>query len=158
MSISGIRTRLASTLGAVTGIQRVYVNVPNVSPADPDMPCFILNMREPMVTVQAHNNTHVEYTWHFDLTCLVTPEGLGNPDQNMQELESYIAATVNALFGDYSGGGAWTLINKDAGGAPFEFSGGVLTQEGQLEGNRNWGFAGTLDVTELVATPFSAGS
>jgi hypothetical protein len=159
MAIATIRERLGTTLGAISGVRRVFPDIPDIAPAQPDMPCFILNMREPMVTVQARNNTHVDFTWHFDLTCLTKSEGLGNPAQNTAELESYIASTVAALFADYSGGGAWTMINKDAGGAALDFTGGVLTLEGQLEGTaRAWGFSGVLDVTEFVAVTMSSGT
>jgi hypothetical protein len=156
MSISLIRTRLASDLGAVAGIKRVYADVPNNTPEAPDMPCYILNMRDPMVTTRSRTNSTVDFTWHFDLTLLYKPEGLGNPDENMTGLENYIALTVDALYGSFSGGGTWDLINKDEGS--LQFTGGVLTLEGQVEGARAWGFSGTLDVTEFVDVTMSSGT
>lgn len=160
MSINAIRARLGTTLGAISGISRVYTDLPNTMPANPDMPCFILNMREPMVTVQSRTNSSVEYNWHFDLTCLVKSEGLGNPDENFSALEDFIKLTVDALFADFTGAGAWTLLNKDAGGVTaLEFTGGILGQAEQAaESNRAWGFSGTLDVMENISTVMSAGS
>lgn len=157
MSINAIRARLGTTLAAVTGISKVYTDIPNNAPAQPDMPCYILNMRDPMVTTQSRTNSSVDFTWHFDLTLLYKSEGLGNPDENMSGLEDFIKLTIDALYGDFTGAGAWDLLNKDTG--TLQFGGGVLTLEGAAEGtNRAWGFSGTLDITEYVTVTMSAGT
>jgi hypothetical protein len=157
MPISEIRTRLGNDLQAINGVVGVFYDEPDVFPAPADMPAFVLSMREPMLTAQAHNNTHVDYTWHFDLTLLYKPEGLGNPAENLSGLENLIKLTIDKLFANASGGDTWIALNKDDG--TLEFSGGILTRGNAPDAtNRVWGFTCTLDITEFVETTFSAGS
>ena len=114
-------------------------------------------MRDPRVTTTSRTSGSVDFTSHFDLTLLYKPEGLGNPDENMTSLENFIKLTIDALYGNFSGGGTWDVINKDTN--TLEFSGGVLLLEGLLEGTtRAWGFSGTLDVTEFVLVTMNSGT
>lgn len=156
MSINSIRARLVTDLGAITGVTKVYHDVPNVFPAPADMPCFILDMRDPMVTTRSETNSSVDYTWHFGLTFVFKPEGLGNPDENFSSLEDFIKLTVDKLYANFTGGGTWARINKDDN--TLTFSGGVLTLDNAPESTgRVWGFIGTLDVTEEVTTTMGTG-
>ena len=157
MSINAIRARLVTDLGAITGITKVYHDIPNVAPAPPDLPCFVLDMRDPMVTTRSMTNSTVDYTWHFDLTLLFKPEGLGNPDENFSSLEDFIKLTIDKLYANFTGAGTWTLINKDTN--TLEFTGGLMSITNAPDGaNRFWGFVGTLDITEEVTTTMSTGS
>jgi len=157
MSIDAIRTRLVTDLGAITGVSKVYKDTPDLFPENADMPCFVLSMRDPMVTAQSMTNSSVDYTWAFDLTFMYKPEGLGNVAENLSALEDFIKLTVDKLFANFTGAGTWKMINKDTGG--LQFSGGILTRPNAPDNQgRVWGFTATLDVTEEISTVMATGT
>lgn len=156
MSISAIRERLVSDLGAINGVVRVYTDEPPLAPGAADCPCFLLSFRTPACTARSDSNSSMEYTWQFGIMFLYKPEGLGKLDENMSALEGYIKKFVDALGGSITGGGTWRDWNKDIGS--LVFSAGVLTREGASVNARYYGWQCDLDITESVATSFSAGT
>ena len=157
MSIATIRSQLSIILGGVQGVARVYADEPNMMASPPDLPCFIFSFREPALSAQSLTNSSVDYTWHFNLTFLYKPEGLGNPDENMSSLEAFIKLTIDKLFANFTGAGTWTQLNKDTGG--LEFTAGLIVRvNAATEQNRYWGWTATLDISESVATTMGTGS
>ena len=154
MAIENIRTRLTSDLTAITGIQRVFHDQPNVSPAAADCPCFVLGYAKPSVTANGDTNGMMEYTWHLSVKFLFKPLGQGNPDENLSGAEDYFKSFVDALAADITVGGTWRDWNKDT--ATLAANVGVLQTEYSREWY--WGWDVPLDINEQVATTFSAGS
>lgn len=157
MSINAIRARLVTDLGAITGVTKVFHDEPDIFPSPPDMPCFILSMRDPMVTATGDTNSSIAYTWHFDLTFIFKPAELGNVAENMSALEDFIKLTVDKMSANITGGGTWQNWNKDSD--TLDFSGGILTRPNAPENQgRVWGWTCALDITESVTTTMSAGT
>lgn len=156
MSIAAIRTRLEADLKTINSVVKVFKNEPNIAPANADCPCFVLSYRDPACFARSDTNSSIEYTWQFDVMFLYKPEGLGNLDENMSALETYIKLFVDKLSANVTGGGAWRDWNKDTG--TLTFTTGILTREGASAPSRYYGWQCDLDITESVSTTFSAGA
>ena len=155
MSIDAIREKLVTTLGAISGVSKVYKDEPNVSASAPDLPAFVLSYAQPACDARSATNSSIEYTWHFNLRFLYKPEGLGNIDENMSAVEDYVKLFVDAMSANITGGGVWQDWNKDTGNLAFTV-GLVETFAGE-QSKFYWGYTVNLDITEIVMTTMSAG-
>lgn len=156
MSIDAIRARLVTDLGAITGVQKVFKDEPNVAPAQADCPCFVLSYRNPACVATSETNSSIEYTWQFDVMFLYKPEGLGNTDANMSALEDFIKLFVDKMSANITGGGTWRDWNKDTN--TLAFRAGIIERANASANTRYYGWQCDLDITESVATTFSAGT
>ena len=154
MSINAIRTKLVTELGEITGVTKVYHDEPDVAPATPDLPCFILAFRDPCCLARSETNGSIEYTWQFSATFLYKDAGLGKTEENLSGLEDFIKLFVDKMGENISGAGTWRDWNKDTG--TLEFTAGIIEKPNAPESTRYWGWTCTLDITESVATTFTS--
>lgn len=154
-TLAQARTRLAADLKSIAGIKRVYDTIANLAPNSPDLPCFILDTRQPFLTVTGGAIGTTDRTLHFDLTFLYRAENQGNAEENIPAIELFVEATITKLYANFTGAGLY-LINKDTN--TMEFTGYMLSTNNTEAGTRYWGFTMTLDATLTVDTTSSAGT
>ena len=149
------RERLAEDLRAIAGVRRVYETFAEQMPESPDLPCFVLDVRDPFFSITGGAVGQTEDTLYLSLTFLFKAQGQGKPIENIQAIERFLILTKQKLYANFTGGGLY-LINKDT--RTMAFSGYLLGKENAPVGTRYWGFDGTLDLTMFVDTTMSAGS
>lgn len=154
MSLQGAYDRLYDDFLAIEGIKRVFIDTPEVAPAQADLPCIVMAMRQPNVNANGEPGL-MEYAYHFDILLLHTGAGVGRLEEIDKAIRPYYQRLIEALAADTSGAGAWTDWNKDEGGSSM--TGGVRNPI-TYNGAGYLGIVWALDIYQRIETTMSAGA
>lgn len=147
MSLATIKDQLYTNLRSISGVQRVYPDLPDLAIAGADCPAIVLNRRDPFLTVTCPYNDTVEYVWHFVILFVLKPTGLGTISEWDDGIEPYPARLIAQIASDLTLGGYAKIA---------EFSGDVRVGIFELNNTRYFGFEWNLDVVEQVTTSMVA--
>lgn len=142
MSLANIKSRLATNL-TVSGVKRVYTDLPEVAPIEADCPAVLMDRQDNFLTCEAWTNDTVKYSWQFRILFLLKPAGTGTIDEWDDAIEPYPARIVTALWGDMTLNGYATMPQ---GNNNFDI--GII----EYKGVRYFGFETTHTVVEQITT------
>ena len=141
-----VRGKLATNLAAITGINRVFQNVPEVAPLGADLPAVVVEVVTPtFLTADAETNGALRYIWHFKLTLLSEPVGTDNRDSAIVGMEGFPKAFLDVIFADQTLGAKANYVVQ-----PLNFDGMVLT----FLSTDYYGFEMLVDIHQVIPTTF----
>ena len=142
MSLAAIKSRLSTVL-AVTGVTRVYSDLPEVAPIEADCPAVLMDRQDTFLTCSAWTNDTIKYDWNFRILFLLKPIGDGMFNEWDDAIEAFPARIITALWADMTMSGADTMPDDTNN---FEI--GII----DYKGVKYFGFEMTYTAVEQITT------
>mgnify|MGYP001589971369 FL=1 len=96
MAIATIKDNLVTNLGQVSGVTKVFSDMPGKAPERSECPAIIVRFRDPSCTVSPKSGMTL-YRWHLDIVFCLYPIGVETMPHKEQDIETFPALVVAKL-------------------------------------------------------------
>lgn len=102
MSLTVIKTQLYTLEAAVTGVNRAYLDLPDLAPSPPDLPAILNARGEPPLEISNISAGVVRYDWNFNILFLLKVAGMGTIEEWDDDIEPFPRRLIEKFLSSFT--------------------------------------------------------